>query len=80
MDAVNDTVPRIDAHAMSPEEFIQKYEKNYIPVVITNSQSHWQAQEKWTLHVCIQLFLLCQDDQKYIGLIIQLVIDILKII
>lgn len=33
---------------MSPEEFIEKYEKIYKPVVITNAQTNWKANHKWT--------------------------------
>lgn len=36
---------------VSNEEFIEKYEKTYTPVIITNSQNDWLAKEKWTLDV-----------------------------
>ena len=49
--SVNDIVPRIDCRNMSQAEFIEKYEKPRIPVVITNSQDHWMANKKWTLQV-----------------------------
>ncbi len=55
LDMVNDTVARVDAHAMSAQEFRFKYERTYTPVVISNSQTSWQANEKWTLHVSILL-------------------------
>ncbi|XP_022115711.2 bifunctional arginine demethylase and lysyl-hydroxylase PSR [Pieris rapae] len=45
----NDTVDRIDASITSPQLFIEKYEKIYKPVVITNVQTNWRANHKWTL-------------------------------
>ncbi|KAL4704422.1 hypothetical protein ACJJTC_000421 [Scirpophaga incertulas] len=45
----NDNVDRIDNNKVSKQEFIDKYEKIYKPVVITNVQSHWKANHKWTL-------------------------------
>lgn len=52
---VIDTMERIDVDQISPEEFIEKYEKPYKPVVITGIQKHWPALQKWTLHVRIQI-------------------------
>ncbi|XP_049882958.1 bifunctional arginine demethylase and lysyl-hydroxylase PSR [Pectinophora gossypiella] len=45
----DDNVDRIDANEVSPEEFIDKYEQIYKPVVITNVQTNWKANHKWTL-------------------------------
>lgn len=45
----NDNVDRIDVNTVSPEEFIDKYEKIYKPVVIKNVQTNWRANYKWTL-------------------------------
>ncbi|KAM3967482.1 bifunctional arginine demethylase and lysyl-hydroxylase PSR-like [Aphomia sociella] len=45
----NDNVDRINENEVSPEEFIDKYEKVYKPVVITNVQTNWKANHKWTL-------------------------------
>lgn len=45
----NDNVDRISENEVTPEEFIEKYEKIYKPVVITNVQTNWKANHKWTL-------------------------------
>ena len=46
-----DNIERIDMNHVSLDEFIEKYEKPYKPVIITNSQTDWLAKEKWTLDV-----------------------------
>lgn len=48
---VNDCVERIDGSKISLQEFIERYEKPYKPVVITNIQKHWRGNEKWTQEV-----------------------------
>lgn len=48
---VPDTLPRVDVKRVSPEEFIEKYEKPYLPCVLTGVQDTWMAREKWTLEV-----------------------------
>lgn len=48
---VKDNVQRIDASQMSAEEFREKYEQTYTPVVITNCQKDWAASYKWNLRV-----------------------------
>lgn len=42
---------RIDESKVSTEEFIEKYEKPYKPVIIQGVQNGWKAQYKWTIEV-----------------------------
>lgn len=44
-----DNVERIHVGCVSPDEFIEKYEKLYKPVVIQGATDNWKAQYKWTL-------------------------------
>jgi len=44
-----DNCPRIDVNEVSPEQFVEKYEKLYLPVVINGCTKHWKAEYKWTL-------------------------------
>ena len=48
---VKDNVERVDASKVSLDEFREKYEKTYMPVVITHAQDKWMAQKKWTMEV-----------------------------
>ena len=50
-----DHVPRISEDDMTEDEFISKFEKNYIPVVISDAQTNWQACRKWTKEVSLEM-------------------------
>ena len=44
-----DNVLRIDSTRVSKKEFIKKFEKRNIPVVITGCTTEWPAQSEWTI-------------------------------
>ena len=46
-----DNTDRISVKTMSPQEFIEHYEKPYKPVVITGITETWKAVDKWTVPV-----------------------------
>lgn len=46
---VHDNVDRIDVEIVSPEVFVEKYERPYKPVVIKGLQNNWRAAYKWTI-------------------------------
>ena len=52
-DSVVDTVERINEAEVSLGDFITRFEKPYIPVVITGVTHAWKASYKWTLEVKI---------------------------
>ncbi|KAK8386147.1 hypothetical protein O3P69_010696 [Scylla paramamosain] len=49
IDKVKDTAERIHVDEVSVEEFIERYEKTYKPVVVRGITDAWKAQYKWTL-------------------------------
>lgn len=46
-----DDLERVNGLDLSIEEFVEKYEKPRLPVVLTNLQNDWPAKEKWTFDV-----------------------------
>lgn len=61
--AINETRSITKEHCknLSVEDFIEKYEKPILPVIIDGIPEHegWSATEKWTLsvYVCLSFFL-----------------------
>lgn len=51
IEKIKDTAERIHVNDVSVEEFIERYEKPYKPVVIKGITDPWKAQYKWTLEV-----------------------------
>lgn len=49
---VKDNVPRQDCNKISKSEFVERYEKPRIPVVLTHAMDHWKGMRKWTVEVC----------------------------
>ena len=65
-----DNVPRIDANRVDYYEFLDKYEKNYLPVVLTGVTQDWAATRRWTKReLCRryrnQKFKCGEDNQGY---------------
>ncbi|KAI6214026.1 JmjC domain protein [Aphelenchoides besseyi] len=44
-----DTITRISADEVTVEEFVERYEKPGIPVIISGLTDQWAAHEKWTI-------------------------------
>lgn len=42
-------MPRIHVDDVSPEEFVEKFERVYRPVVIVGATKEWKASYKWTM-------------------------------
>lgn len=57
LNSVKDNVERIHVKDISPDVFIEKYEKLYKPVVISGCTDHWKARYKWTLPVSFSLLM-----------------------
>ncbi|XP_042895510.1 bifunctional arginine demethylase and lysyl-hydroxylase JMJD6 [Parasteatoda tepidariorum] len=65
-----DNVERIHVKDVSPDVFIEKYEKIYKPVVITGSTDEWKARYKWNLPRLVrkyrnQKFKCGEDNEGY---------------
>ncbi|VDN22678.1 unnamed protein product [Gongylonema pulchrum] len=51
-----DNIERIDASHLSVDEFVEKYEKRGIPVVLTGLTESWPATRKWCLHKLVKKY------------------------
>ena len=70
LDSFRDNVPRQDCNKISKSEFVEKFEKPRIPVVLTHSMDHWKGMRKWTVEVnvpFIQMHLKGQYHGRSIG-------------
>lgn len=45
---LNDTLERVDASALTLEDFVQRYERPRRPVMLTGLCAGWRAAEEWT--------------------------------
>nr|CAG4639209.1 EOG090X06UY [Daphnia magna] len=48
-----DSALRISVDKVSPQEFIERFERPYLPVVILDVQREWMANYKWTIQACL---------------------------
>ena len=63
---VADNVERIHIKDFPPNEFIEKYESQYKPVVICGIQENWKAKHKWTLEVSFVILYRVSIKSQYI--------------
>ena len=55
---MKDNVQRLNCRKTSHEEFVKKYERPSIPVVLVGAQENWRAIYKWNLEVFYSIVLL----------------------
>jgi histone arginine demethylase JMJD6 len=70
LESVQDSIERVDVRKVSHSEFIEKYERTRIPVVLTHAMDHWKGLKKWTLERLgkkygNQKFKVGEDDDGY---------------
>ena len=52
---IPDNVERVDVRQISQDDFVQRFDKPKIPVVLTHVQDHWMARKKWYSQVSLSL-------------------------
>jgi len=60
-----DNAERINESDVTTEEFVEKYEKPYKPVIIQGVQNGWRAQHKWTIEVSYCNFNMIRKKDLY---------------
>ncbi|XP_028517236.1 bifunctional arginine demethylase and lysyl-hydroxylase JMJD6 [Exaiptasia diaphana] len=70
LESVHDNIQRVDTRTISHSEFVEKFEKPRIPVVLTHSIDHWRGYRKWTIEKLArkygnQKFKVGEDDDGY---------------
>lgn len=58
-----DNVDRVIENDLTIDEFIERYEKPYKPVIIQGVQNDWKANSKWTMPVSSFFFFVCYVTQ-----------------
>lgn len=58
LESFRDNVPRQDCNKISKSEFVERFEKPRIPVVLTHAMDHWKGMRKWTVEVIVIIIIL----------------------
>ena len=61
-----DNAERVNESDLTIEEFIEKFEKPYKPVIIQGVQNDWKANHKWTVEVNVKFMLNKKQEITYV--------------